>query len=107
LFFNSKKIQKQSTTAEAEKILVTFAQSIKENIMSKINMHLTDMKEVLRNSVSQIIMEELNLQSLGDIDQSELGKYKLVDLKKRINAKIDAIIVQQIVSAMERISLEK
>lgn len=72
--------------------------------MSKINVQISDMKEVLRSAVAQIIVEELNTTSLSGIDASPDGQRRLHELRRRITSKTDAVIVQQTVAAMDRIS---
>ena len=89
---------------DTHEIVKEFALSIRDRIMSKINVQISDMKEVLRSSIAQIIVEELNASSLAGIDASPEGQLRLHELRRRLTSKADAAIVQQTVAAMDRIS---
>lgn len=96
--------KRKAKTEDTQEIVKEFALSIRDRIMSKINVQISDMKEVLRSSIAQIIVEELNTSTLTGIDASPEGQLRLYELRKRITSKTDATIVQQTVAAMDRIS---
>jgi len=96
--------KRKSNAEDTQEVVKEFALSIKDRIMSKINVQISDMKEVLRSAVAQIIVEELNTTSLSGIDASPDGQRRLHELRRRITSKTDAVIVQQTVAAMDRIS---
>ena len=81
-----------------------FALAIRDRIMSQINQHLTDMKEVLRAQVTQAIMEELTMQEIAVIDNTPDGQHRLNNIKRKITGRVDSIVTQQAVAAMDRIS---
>ena len=96
--------KRKSNAEDTQEVVKEFALSIKDRIMSKINVQISDMKEVLRSAVAQIIVEELNTANISGIDASPDGQRRLHELRRRITSKTDAVIVQQTVAAMDRIS---
>jgi len=95
---------KKKNRIDTNEVVKDFALSIRDRVMSKVNVHISDMKEVIRASIAQVIMEDLSAERLSGIDASPDGQRKLNELKRQLNTKLENIVVQQSVAVMDRIS---
>jgi hypothetical protein len=92
-----------------EKIIFEFLNAFKEKIMRNVIHSLNDMKSVLVNLMTQVILEEIRIENVvydpqGLDDSNWRGtEEKLRTLKRRIASRLEDVLSQQVVSAIGRI----
>jgi cell division protein ZapA (FtsZ GTPase activity inhibitor) len=80
-----------------------FILTLKELLMKEVNQHITDMKEVIKNAVLQVVLEEVSLESLSMNNTNE-NRAALERIHRKVDVKVRHIVDQHAVLAMDRIS---
>lgn len=84
-------------------VVSEFANAIKEKIMNNVRDNLYNMKEALKTSVVQQVLDQLTSGSIGRIDDTPDGRRNLELLRRKVAATIEASVELQVSSAIDRI----